>query len=273
MNPHSLLSTKMLRNALPGRRLLLTALLACLGATGSAFAQTDEIQVYTGELAAPGEYTLVWHNNYTPWGLKTPAFPGAVVSHRSYNAVPEWAYGVNDWYEAGLYLPVYTYDRNGSLGLDSIKLRSLFAVPHAEKRDFFYGVNFELSFNSKRWDEKRNTGEIRPIVGTRVGRMDFILNPILDTSFDGLNQLDFAPSARIAFNPSEKWAFAVEHYADFGPIKNFLPSSQQSHAIYGVVDYAGETTGIEFGIGKGLNGATDKVTLKLMLSWSLGKTR
>lgn len=255
----------------PGRFLLAATLLACTFALGSVSAQTDEIQVYTGELAAPGEFTLVWHNNYTPSGIKAPAFPGAVVSHHSYNAVPEWAYGVNDWFEAGLYLPVYSYDKNGSLGWDSAKLRTLFAVPHAEKRDFFYGVNFEFSFNSHRWDEKRNTGEIRPIIGKRFGRVDVIVNPILDTSFDGLDQLDFAPSARIDFNANDKWTVALEHYADFGPIKNFLPSSQQSHALYGVVDYAGETTGVEFGIGKGLNGATDKLTIKLMLSWSLGK--
>lgn len=266
MNRPTLLSSKMLRPA----GFALATLICALAATPVS-AQTDEIQVYTGKLAAPGEFTLVWHNNYTPYGLKTPAFPGAVVAHRTYNGVPEWAYGVNDWFEAGLYLPVYSHEQSTRTGLDSVKLRTLFAVPHAEKRDFFYGANFEFSFNSRRWDEKRNTGEIRPIVGWRSGRVDFIVNPILDTSFDGIDQLDFAPSTRIAFNQNDKWTFAVEHYADLGPIRHFLPSSQQSHALFGVVDYAGETTGIEFGIGHGLNKATDKWTLKLMLSWSLGQ--
>ena len=38
------------------------------------FAQTDEIQVYNGDLAPPGKFNLTWHQNYTPIGLKTPAF-------------------------------------------------------------------------------------------------------------------------------------------------------------------------------------------------------
>jgi hypothetical protein len=62
----------------------------------------------------------------------------------------------------------------------------------------------------------RNSGEIRPIIGTRIGPVDLIVNPILDTSFQGLGSLDFAPAARVAYNLSESWAVAFEHYADYG---------------------------------------------------------
>ena len=37
-------------------------------------AQTDEIQVYDGSLAAKGKFNLTLHNNFTPEGLATPAF-------------------------------------------------------------------------------------------------------------------------------------------------------------------------------------------------------
>ena len=36
----------------------------------SAHAQTDEIQVYTGELAARREFSLTLHGNYTPRGRR-----------------------------------------------------------------------------------------------------------------------------------------------------------------------------------------------------------
>ena len=62
----------------------------------------------------------------------------------SVNGTLEWAYGVTDWFEAGTYLPVYTFTRDRKLELDGAKLRALFAVPHADARRFFYGVNFEL---------------------------------------------------------------------------------------------------------------------------------
>lgn len=238
-----------------------------VGCSALGRSQTDEIQVYTGELAAPGEFSLTLHNNYTPRGQKAPAIPLGIVPDRSLNGVPELAYGADDWLELGLYLPVYTAVA-GHRYVESAKLRALLAVPHADTRKFFYGVNFEFSRNARRWDETRYTGEIRPIIGGRIGALDLIINPILDTSFDGLKKLDFAPSTRVAYNISPKWAVALEHYADLGPIDHFLPSSQQSQSVFGVLDYNGKT-GVEFGIGHGLNRSTDDLVIKLMLSWSL----
>ena len=52
-------------------------------ARGIAWAQGDEIQVYDGGLAAVGVFNLTVHNNFTPKGLETPAFPGAVVADKS----------------------------------------------------------------------------------------------------------------------------------------------------------------------------------------------
>ena len=141
-----------------------------LGA-GPSFAQTDEIQVYTGEIVKPGEFGLTLHNNYIADGRKTPDFAGGIVPNHSWNGVPELALGVTDWFEAGLYLPVYTLS-NSKFQLDSVKLRALFVAPHNEDRSFFYGVNFEFSWNAKHWDQTRNTGEIRPIIGWRSGPWD-----------------------------------------------------------------------------------------------------
>jgi hypothetical protein len=235
----------------------------------TARAQTDEIQVYTGELAPVGIFNLTWHNNYTPSGIKTPAFPGAIVSDHSLNGVTEWALGVTPWFEAGLYLPLYSYDKNRGGTLNGWKLRTLFAVPDAAHRTFVYGVNFEFSFNSKHWDSSSFTSEIRPIIGWHLGQWDVIINPILDTAYDGVKNLDFAPSARLAYNFSDKWAVAAEHYADFGPIRKFLPGSEQSHQLYAVMDYSGEPFDIEAGVGFGLTNASDHLTLKLILSRDL----
>jgi hypothetical protein len=77
-----------------------------------SLAQTDEIQVYDAEIAEKGKINLMLHNNFTPNGHKTPAFPGGIVSNRAFVGVSEWAYGVTDWFEAGLYLPLYSYSQN-----------------------------------------------------------------------------------------------------------------------------------------------------------------
>ena len=248
----------------------LAVLLTAFGAAlNTALAQTDEIQVYDAAIAEPGKLNLTLHDNYTPLGRDTPAFPGAIIPDKSFNGVPEWAYGVTDWFEAGLYLPNYSISRGRGLSFDGFKLRTLFVSPHAADRTFFYGINFEYSYNSKFWDTTRFSGEIRPILGVHLHPVDLIINPIVDTHYDRLGNLEFVPASRIAYNYSDKLAFAVEEYADCGPLKRFLPSNQQFHEVFGVVDYSTKLVNIEFGAGIGLTGASDQLTLKLILSRDL----
>jgi len=242
-----------------------------LGLAGRAFAQSDEIQVYDGGLATVGTFNLTWHNNYTPSGVKTPAFPGGVTPDKSFNGVPEWALGVTRWFEAGLYMPLYSHDKDSGWGLDGFKLRSLFAVPDADNRRFVYGANFEFSINADRWDERRFTSEIRPIIGWHLKPVDIFVNPILDTSYDGLGNLIFAPSARVAYNFNSGWALALEDYSDFGPLNDFHAVNEQAHQLYWVMDKSTKFMDIEAGIGFGLTNASDRLTLKLILSRDLNR--
>lgn len=235
-----------------------------------AFAQTDEIQVYDGSIAAPGVINLTVHNNFTPDGLTTPAFPGGLISDKSLNGVAEWAYGVTEWFEAGLYLPLYSISTNRGATINGGKIRLLFAAPHADDRTFFYAANFEFSYNSSHWDPRTFTSEIRPILGLHLHPWDLIVNPILDNSFvGGFKRLDFAPASRIAYNFSPRWAAAVEEYGDIGPLDAFYPANQQSHQIWGVFDHHAKWADIEAGVGFGVTGASDKVTLKFMVSRDL----
>lgn len=237
---------------------------------GACLAQADEIQVYDGGLAPPGVFNLTLHNNYTPSGIKQPAFPGAVTSHHAWVGVAEWAYGVTDWFEAGLYLPLYSVDEDLGATINGFKLRTLFAVPNADDRTFFYGVNIEYSYNGKHWDTKRFTSEIRPIVGWHLRPIDIVVNPILDTNWEGgIGDLEFVPSTRIAWNASPEWAVAVEEYADFGVLKDFAPADSQAHQLFGVIDYAADLMDIELGVGFGLTSGSDDSTLKLILSKDL----
>src|ERR1039457_6967945 len=121
--------------------------------TKVAFGQTDEIQVYDAEIEDQGKFNVMIHNNFTPIGRTTPDYPGAIVPNNSDNGAVEWAYGVKDWFEQGLYLPVYSAYSTGRGGsINGFKIRELFVVPHAHDRTFFYGVNFEFSVNYKYWE-------------------------------------------------------------------------------------------------------------------------
>jgi hypothetical protein len=237
-----------------------------LGFAAPASAQTDEIQVYDAQIAAPGVFNLTWHNNYTTSGSQTPAFPGGIVPEKSLNGVAEWAYGVTPWFEAGLYFPLYSLTRNNNVLYDGFKLRALFVSPDAADREVFYGVNFEFSFNTEHWNARRYTSEIRPIIGTHVGRFDFIFNPIVDNSWNGVENLEFVPESRVAMRVTDTAKLALEEYDDFGTVSHFLPSAKQSHQLFFVVDKQTRWVDVELGFGAGLTQASDHRVLKLILA-------
>lgn len=235
------------------------------------FAQTDEIQVYDAEIADRGVFNLMIHTNFIPIGRKNEAFPGGIIPNDSVNGAAEWAYGVTDWFEQGLYLPVYSPHSEGrGATLNGFKLRELFVRPHAKEHKIFYGVNFEFSVNHKYWESRRITSEVRPIVGVHLQPVDIIFNPIVDTDYTGgLGSLEFVPATRIAYNVNDKWAVAVEEYADVGPLHHFESLHNQFHEFWAVVDHSGKALNIEAGVGVGVTAGADRLTFKVMLSRDL----
>jgi hypothetical protein len=83
-----------------------------------AFAQTDEIQVYDGEIAPPGIFNLMTHNNFTPKGRTVPDYPGAIIANHSYQVTAEWAYGVTPW----------NYSRVPTLTIASFSMRPILSL-------------------------------------------------------------------------------------------------------------------------------------------------
>lgn len=240
----------------------------------AAFAQTDEIQVYDAEIEPTGIFNLMVHSNFTPEGRTTPVFPGAIIANHSFNGTAEWAYGVTDWFEQGLYMPVYSlYSTNQGTTLNGFKIRELFVRPHAHEHHFFYGVNFEFSVNRDYWEDKTISSEIRPIIGAHLGRWDLIYNPIMDTDYTGgIGGLQYNPAGRIAYNLNDSWAVAFEEYDGFGTFSQIAPLHDQFHEVWAAMDHNNKYVNIETGFGVGLTAGSDRWTLKLMLSRDLNTT-
>src|ERR1700744_1796496 len=233
-------------------RTALAALLLC-ASSGAGFAVTDEIQVYTGDIEPLGVFGLTWHNNYTPSGLKMPDFAGGLVDNHAYSSVTEWAYGVTPWFEAGLYLPLYANSANQGWTYNGFKLRTLFVQPDNADKEFYYGVNFEFSWNQKQWEDQTNTGEIRPIMGWHFAPgWSFTFNPIVDNSYKGFKRLEFVPSTRLDYALDKTWTVALEEYDDFGTLAKFMPGRDQWHQFFVTADYNGDPVSIEAGVGFGL---------------------
>src|SRR5882757_5989062 len=226
----------------------------------------DEIQVYNASIAAPGQFTIQQHLNYVALGQKDPPFRGGLVSHGSINGTPEFAYGVTDWWEVGLYLPFAVQDRQ--FLSDSFKLRTLFVSPHAEQRNFFYGVNFEFSNQTPKFAQTRFGLEIRPIIGIRNADYEFIVNPIVDIGFGRYGEADFAPAARLARKFGEDLFAGFEYYADFGKIGDFSKLADQQHTLFAVTDFKLGVFDVNFGVGYGLTPASDRFVVKTIVGYA-----
>jgi len=227
---------------------------------------TDEIQVYNAEIAAVGQWTVEQHLNYTVEGRTQPEFPGGLVPNHALNGTPEFAYGITNWWELGFYLPFAVSDdqflSNGA------KIRTLFVSPNAEKRDFFYGVNFELSYNTPPFSQQIYGLEIRPIVGWRNADWEFIINPIVDVSFGGGGEADFAPAVRFAHKFGDDFFIGAEYYSDYGQIGSFLSLPEQQQQIYGVTDFKIGAVDVELGLGYGLTPGSDRLIAKTILGYA-----
>ena len=243
------------------------AVLAALALAPRPARAVDEIQLYNAEIADVGQWTIQQHFNYAFSGRKEPDFPGGLVPNHALNATPEFAYGVTDWFELGWYVP-WAVDENGRFLSNGVKLRTLFVTPNADKKNFFYGLNFEYDLTTPPFSQTRFAMEIRPIIGWRNPQWEFIVNPIVDIGFGSLGDVDFAPAARLARKINDDLSLAVEYYSDLGRPGSFLPFEQQAHQLFAVVDFKVGVIDVDFGIGYGLTEGSDRWVAKTILTYA-----
>ena len=174
---------------------------------------------------------------------------------------------MTNWWEAGFYLP-FAVNGAGEAFSDGAKIRSLFVVPDAAKRSFFYGVNFELGYEMPQFSLTPWNLEIRPIIGVRNSEWELIANPIVDVGFGPGGEADFAPALRVARNLGQDRFIGLEYYADFGRIGGFLPLREQYQELYAVTDFKVNTVDVELGIGHGFTPGSDGLMLKVIVGYA-----
>ena len=116
-----------------------------------AQAVTDEIQVYTDEINAPGEKGLELHINATPKGRRIASYPGELVPNGGMRITPEFSYGLTETLEAGLYLPFAT-NANLAPYFGGPKFRLKWLPIHGGE-GFYAGLNAELSSVARKFEE------------------------------------------------------------------------------------------------------------------------
>jgi hypothetical protein len=231
----------------------------------------DEIQVYTDEINAPGEYGLEWHINSTPSGVGTPSYPGEITSHHGLRVTAEFSRGLTRTLEIGLYVPVVRA-AGGAVYAPGLKARlKWLPVQATEHGGFFAGSNLELGQIQRRFSESPRHAEIRNILGWRNDDWLLSVNPIF--GLDLSRNVPHTPGLEVATKVSRKVtgrvALGWEYYNDRGPYQQFLPLQAQTRVHYIVTDIEGQGWDLNFGVGRGNTLASDKWTLKAVLGFPL----
>lgn len=252
---------------MPGRRFRWPLLFAGVFCVGTAHAELpDEFQVYDDSINAAGQFGVELHLNTTPDGRSVPAYPGEIPPNHGIRNTFELSYGLTNTLELGLYLP-FVHDAAGTtyFARPRARLKWMPIKPAAGDAGMFAGFNIEVSAVNTRFEEGRPAVELRPIIGYRNSLWLLVVNPAIDITVRpryGSSEPDLNPGMKIARTVAPSWAVGVEYYNDFGPINHFDRASQQSQLLFAAVDYTGKGLPFNFGIGRGLNRASDKWTLK-----------
>ena len=240
-------------------------LLLCAVPTAFA-ALPDEIQVYTDEINRPGAWGLELHANVTPAGNKLPAYPGEITTNHGLRVTPEISYGLNDDWEAGLYVPAVR-SSNGSYYMAGVRARMKW-IP-VKGPGGFAGANLELYRVDPKFSDVNAGSELRFIAGYEGQNWLLSVNPVLNWGLvKSAGGADGSLGVKLTRRAFQGCAFGGEYYSEFGKINATLPYSQQSNTLYGVMDYEGASFNLNFGIGRGLTPSADSWTVKSIIGIS-----
>lgn len=235
------------------------------GTVAPVAAAPEEIQVYTDDVNAPGEFGLEMHFNYVVEGMRAPGYAGQLPTHHLFQMTPEFSYGFAKNWDAGLYL-LSARASDGNLYANGAKLRVKYIAP--ANGGLFWGLNIEIGRTSKRVTESNMNIEMRPIIGWRNEQWLVSFNPIIGVAVSGdvSREPSFSPAVKVARKVQEGMQIGFEHYADLGGIHHTAAFNQQEHTFFGVVDIETKSFDLNFGIGRAITGGTaDKWVAKMIL--------
>ena len=228
----------------------------------------DEIQVYTDDINAPGEFGLELHVNTTPRGIRTPGYPGEVVTHRGLRITPEFSYGITPTVEAGLYLPLVLSGGNWSLAGIKPRLKWLPIKGDEANGGLYAGANLELSNIQGKFNASRHNAELRIMLGHRGRDWLIGVNPVFTWALSSSQEVPAPQNPQFSFNTrvtrrvADGVSLGVEYYNSRGTWRRFDPGNEQGKSLFFIVEVENKLLPFHLGIGSGLNDATDRLTVK-----------
>jgi len=234
---------------------------------GAAFGADEEIQVYMDEIGKPGEFGVDVHTNYVASGDLVTDYPGNQPSLHRLRITPEFAYGLTDSLELGLYLPLATLDRDGQLDLGGIKFRLKYVAPKAPAGRWFWGANLELGRVNHSLDANPVNGELKGIAGTRSGPWTLAFNANVGFKVSGPEP---APATlelatKLMHSIGNGASLGIESFNGLGELRSPGHMHESEQAGYIVLDKSIGRWELNLGAGMGYGTSPDRLILKAII--------
>jgi hypothetical protein len=242
-----------------------SVVLVGLSAATAAAAAPEEIEVYRGEMNAPGAVTLETNQSYVFSSRAAPDYPGQEPSVHRYRLTPELSYGLTPELELGA-LAAATVDRDGAAGVHGFKVRARYVAPHRET-GFFWGGNLEIGRVDRTQSPDPWGVELRGIFGFEGRRWIFAINPVLEGSIGGPapEPVSLELASKLGYRVDERLILGLESYNAFGPVRDFERLRDGEQMLYLTADAELKRFDINFGAGHGLSPASDHWTVKAVI--------
>ena len=243
--------------------------LATIGALacGVACGADEEIQVYMDEIGKPGEFGLDVHTNYVASGDLVTNYPGNQPSLHRLRITPEFAYGLTNSLELGVYLPLATRDRDGQLDLGGIKFRLKYLAPKGLEARWFYGANLELGRVNHRLDANPVNGELKGILGTRRGPWTLAFNANVGFKISGPEPSPAAVelTTKLMRSIGNGASLGIESFNGMGELRSPGHLNDSGQAGYIVLDKSIGRWELNLGAGAGYGSNPDRLILKAII--------
>jgi hypothetical protein len=252
---------------LPFARLAAAGL--ALLALGARAALTDKIEVDEGDVQKEGSVGVKLHLNATPSGREDARFEGEIVAAHGWRVTPELTYGLARDVEVGVTLPFV----HGPGGVDrsagaraAVKWNPLHPAEGATGATA--SVQLEYGRLGRRFQEETRVLDVVPILSWHDESWLAAANPVLEFAFTGPgrgSRPSFDPALKVSRRVAEGFWIGTEYFGGLGPLGRPSPRSGQSHTLYLALDVDREPWAVNFGVGRGLNAATDRWTVKAIV--------
>ena len=235
---------------------------ALLGLPTATCAAPSDFRVLSDELTAKGEFGVELQSSVArPRGAPGEAQP------RALQGLAEFSYGLGRHWELSLQLPASRV--SGTTYGNGANIELTYIAPHDDESGFYWGGRVELGRSRPIGEHASWETEWRPILGYKRGDWHAVLNAGMAAALSGeASQLNFEPSAKLAYRAARSLSVGVEYYLDAGPLAHPRPSGQRQELGLLVVDAKVGEFDVNFGVGKGLTSGSDKAVLKLLVSWA-----